>query len=275
MSARTLVTTPDPFRKSMRAILRRLTDPRLGIQGFLMLDSGVRLLVWGGSLALTFAACGWLRLWPSDAPGDAGLRQACDWAGALIIAALLYNLAYVLLLMLLRAPIPTPREGRYTMKPGQLPDRQLIWSSLIATLTKAYYEAPFPAFLVYQTASLPIVCWLFERLFGPRNLSSNVTRPLFADPKLIQVGRNVVFGYGAIVSAHQQGRDEIEIARTIIEDDVLIGGNVLIYGGCHIKRGAVILGGAIVRPHTVVGEYEVWGGVPARKIKDLPVESAA
>ena len=33
---------------------------------------------------------------------------------------------------------------------------------------------------------------------------------------------------------------------------------------------AIVGGGAIVRAFTTIGEYEVWAGVPAKKIKDLP-----
>lgn len=244
-------------------------DPRRAIQGFLLLDGTIRLCIWGGAATVTMYLMSLLGAWPSIDPRGSTLWQAWVWGWAMLLAMVLFNVAYVLLLIVLRAPIPTPREGKYRLVPGRRPDRQLVWSSLIATLTKAYYEAPFPAFLAYHYASVPPICWLFNRIFGPRNQSTNFTAPLFADPRLIEVGRNVVFGYRASVTAHQQGRDEIEIARVVIEDDVMVGGNVLIYAGCTIKRGAVILGGAIVRPHTVIGENEVWGGVPAVKIKTI------
>ena len=67
-----------------------------------------------------------------------------------------------------------------------------------------------------------------------------------------------------------QERDAIIIKKTSIGNNVLFGGNCIVHGGCTIKHGAVILGGAILLPNTVVGENELWGGLPARKIKDLP-----
>lgn len=245
-------------------------DPRTGLRGFLMLDLIVRLHIWGGAMAIAIASFTRLDRWPSHAFIGSDLGGAWSWAWTLIQWVFLYNATYVLILILIRLPIPTPKEGRYRLIPGKIPDKQLIWSCFIAILTKARYEAPFPGFLVFHLANLPPLCWLMGPIFGPRSRSCYVTDPQIMDPHLIEIGRNVVLGYRCLISAHTQGRDEIVIKKTVIEDDVLIGGDALIYGGCHIKRGSVILGGAIVIPDTVIGENEVWGGIPAKRIKTLP-----
>ena len=52
----------------------------------------------------------------------------------------------------------------------------------------------------------------------------------------------------------------------VIEEDVWCGANVTILKGVTIGRGSVIAAGAAVTKN--VGEYEVWGGVPAKKIKN-------
>ena len=52
----------------------------------------------------------------------------------------------------------------------------------------------------------------------------------------------------------------------LIEEDVWCGANVTILKGVTIARGSVIAAGAIVTKN--VGEYEIWGGVPAKKIKN-------
>jgi len=248
----------------------RSFDPRAGLRCFLALDAFVRLLLWAGAFSLSTAAMTALDAWPKEPVVGASLATAGRWAVRLVQWMALFNVAYVVLMLVGRLPIPTPREGRYSLAPGQKIDRQLIWACLLATLTKARYEAPFPAFLVYQMANLPPLCWVFTPLFGPRSRSCCITDALFMDPYLTHIGRNVTIGFGAIITAHTQGRDEVILKRTIIEDDVLIGGRACVYGGCHIRRGAVILGNAVVRPDTVVGENEVWGGVPAKKIKELP-----
>lgn len=65
------------------------------------------------------------------------------------------------------------------------------------------------------------------------------------------------------VLINKQGHTEKDI---IIEDDVWIGYGVQIMSGVTIRKGSVIAAGAVLTHST--GEYEVWGGVPARKIKD-------
>mgnify|MGYP004498316089 CR=1 FL=1 len=52
----------------------------------------------------------------------------------------------------------------------------------------------------------------------------------------------------------------------VIEEDVWCGANVTILKGVTIGKGSVIAAGAVVTKN--VGAYEIWGGVPAKKIKN-------
>ena len=52
----------------------------------------------------------------------------------------------------------------------------------------------------------------------------------------------------------------------VIEDDVWIGNRVTVVGPVKISRGAIIAAGAVVTRD--IPPCEIWGGVPARKIKD-------
>ncbi len=74
------------------------------------------------------------------------------------------------------------------------------------------------------------------------------------------------------------------IGPTIIEDDVTIGHNATVHA-CTLKKGclvgmgstildnavvgegAVVAAGALVLGGTIIGEHEIWGGVPAKFIK--------
>jgi acetyltransferase-like isoleucine patch superfamily enzyme len=68
--------------------------------------------------------------------------------------------------------------------------------------------------------------------------------------------------------------DEVTVAEklpendqpVVIEEDVWCGANVTILKGVTIGKGSVIAAGAVVTKN--VGEYEIWGGVPARKLKN-------
>ena len=53
-----------------------------------------------------------------------------------------------------------------------------------------------------------------------------------------------------------------------IEDDVWVGANAVILDGAKIGRGAIIGAGSVVT--TDVPSYEIWGGVPAKKIGVRP-----
>lgn len=52
----------------------------------------------------------------------------------------------------------------------------------------------------------------------------------------------------------------------IIEEDVWCGANVTILKGVTIGKGSVIAAGAVVT--NSVGKCEIWGGIPAKKIKN-------
>lgn len=49
-----------------------------------------------------------------------------------------------------------------------------------------------------------------------------------------------------------------------LEDDVWLGVNTVVLKGVHIGKGAVVGAGAVVTKS--IAPYEIWGGVPAKKI---------
>ena len=49
-----------------------------------------------------------------------------------------------------------------------------------------------------------------------------------------------------------------------IEDDAWIGANVVIQDGCKIGRGSIVGSGSVLRAN--VPPYEIWAGVPAKKV---------
>lgn len=247
-----------------------IPDTRNGLRAFLVLDGVVRLSLWVAAMTGALATVSALDGWPKHSLFGAGIVDTWKWVDKFLWVIFFFNVYYVVALVIPRILIPRPREGTYRMIPGKIPPKDMIFAMLIGTLTKARYDVPFPGFLVHHVSNLPPLSFIMSRIFGPKTRSTNFTDVLYLDPYAIEVGKNVVVGYGAIISAHAQMRDEIIIKKTIIEDNVLIGGNVIIYQGCHIKNGAVLMGGAVLRPGTVVGENEVWGGIPAKLIKSLP-----
>ena len=93
----------------------------------------------------------------------------------------------------------------------------------------------------------------------------------------VTLGRGVALAdrVALVTSDHDytdpRGRAGVRILRAItVGDGAWIGSGATILGGVTIGEGAVVAAGALVRsdvpPHTL------WGGVPARHLRDLPVE---
>lgn len=242
---------------------RRVQDPMNALRGFLLLDMFVRLLVWSTALSLTLTVFAALDAWPQADLRGMSFPAAWQWVQKLTHMILLFNVFYVLVLVLLRSPIPRPKEGKYSTAPGEPISRQVVWSCLIAVLTKARYQPPFPGFLVFHIANVPPFCWLMGPVFGPRSRSCYINDPTIIDPHHVTIGRNVVIGFGTTIAAHYQQLDHIVIKPTIIEDDVLIGAHTAL-SGVHIKSGASIAAGSIL-VGSVVGPGEYWSGNPARR----------
>lgn len=57
-----------------------------------------------------------------------------------------------------------------------------------------------------------------------------------------------------------------ELKSTVIEADAWIGTNAIILAGIRIGRGAIVGAGAVVNKD--IPSYEIYGGVPAKKIGD-------
>ncbi len=72
------------------------------------------------------------------------------------------------------------------------------------------------------------------------------------------IGNNVSIGHNAIVHG------------CTIQDNVLIGMGSIIMDGADIGSFSIIAAGAVVLENTKVEPGVIYGGVPAKKIKDIP-----
>jgi acetyltransferase-like isoleucine patch superfamily enzyme len=91
----------------------------------------------------------------------------------------------------------------------------------------------------------------------------------------LDIGSNCLFGPNVVIRPNSHRFDSIKIpirdqghtkATMKIGNDVWIGANATVVGDITIGEGAVIAAGAVVV--TDIPPFQVWGGVPARKIKD-------
>ena len=74
------------------------------------------------------------------------------------------------------------------------------------------------------------------------------------------IGNNVSVGHNAIVHG------------CTIHDNVLVGMGSIIMDDCIIESNSIIAAGAVVTKGTVVESGTIYGGTPAKKIKDISQE---
>ena len=77
-----------------------------------------------------------------------------------------------------------------------------------------------------------------------------------------------MIGGAATLNGHLVERGELVLSPITIGDNALIGTGVMIQPGVQIGEGAVIASRAVVPKYKVIPAGEVWGGIPAVKIKD-------
>ncbi|WP_329958045.1 acyltransferase [Janthinobacterium sp. FW305-129] len=95
----------------------------------------------------------------------------------------------------------------------------------------------------------------------------------------IEIGDNCLFGQFATVIGSNHGITSSSLIReqawdtekcgVSIGDDVWIGSHAVILPGINIHQGAIIAAGAVVVSD--VPAYEIWGGIPAKKISVRPL----
>jgi gamma-carbonic anhydrase len=74
------------------------------------------------------------------------------------------------------------------------------------------------------------------------------------------IGSNVSIAHAAVVHG------------CTLEDNVLVGMGAIIMDDCVVGSNSVIAAGAIVLPGTIVEPGSIYGGMPARKLKDIGPE---
>lgn len=94
----------------------------------------------------------------------------------------------------------------------------------------------------------------------------------------IDIGSHCLIASGCRFIDHDHGSARRDIpmstqphsadAPIALEEDVWLGVNVVVLKGVRIGRGAIVAAGAVVTNN--IPPFEIWGGVPARKLGERP-----
>lgn len=87
------------------------------------------------------------------------------------------------------------------------------------------------------------------------------------DPPLTIAGDNCIIGHDAVVFAHAIEGSRFSLEKVRLGNNVTVGAHALVMAGVSVGDGAIISAGAVVLKGTYIGPGEVWGGVPARRLK--------
>ncbi|MBI2711444.1 MAG: hypothetical protein HYX41_01085 [Bdellovibrio sp.] len=111
---------------------------------------------------------------------------------------------------------------------------------------------------------------LFYRMMGMKigkGVQINTTH--ISDPCLIEIGNHVTIGGSATIVGHYGQGGFLVLGPVKIGSDVTIGLRAIILGDVEIGDHAKILPNSVLLPKTRVPAGEIWGGIPAAKLKDI------
>ena len=97
----------------------------------------------------------------------------------------------------------------------------------------------------------------YIRLGNKVNVQDNAMLHCTYEKFPLEIGNNVSIGHNAIVNG------------CVIKDNVLIGMGAIVMDDCVVESNSIVGAGSVVTQGTHIKSGEVWGGIPAKKIKDI------
>jgi hypothetical protein len=112
--------------------------------------------------------------------------------------------------------------------------------------------------------SKPIVA----RLFGAKIGRNTALGGRMSDLSLISVGDECIFGINSVVTGHAITSGKIILRKVRIGRGATLGVGVVVMPGANVGEGAVVAAGSVVALDSRIPPGQLWGGIPARMIKE-------
>ena len=181
-----------------------------------------------------------------------------DFRGVtLVLAAVLLIYLYAFLvyrLFLLALPLPE----------GEVPEHSR--HELVANVNSLFYLLLFNSLICTHFIPVPLQRLIYLAL-GARLGTNTYSAGALLDPPLTRIGSNTIIGHEAVVFAHVVEGARLELWPVQIGNTVTIGAKAVVMAGVQIGDNAIVSTGAVVTKNTRIGAGEVWGGIPARKLR--------
>jgi acetyltransferase-like isoleucine patch superfamily enzyme len=107
----------------------------------------------------------------------------------------------------------------------------------------------------------------FYALFGARVGKQVAVAGKILDPRLTVLEDDCVLGEGSIVTSHTMAQQRFILRRVRVGKGATVGVGCILMPGVKIGPGAVVLPGSVLKADTEVPAGEIWGGMPAARIR--------
>lgn len=178
----------------------------------------------------------------------------------LVLAAVLFSYLAGLLVYRIFLRIVPLREGE--VEPGTRDE-------LAANVNILFYLLLFNTLVRSHVLPVPLMRLVYQAL-GARLGANTYSAGALLDPPLTRIGSNTIIGHDAVVFCHVIEGRRLALHAVEIGNTVTIGATAVVMAGVHIGDNAIVSAGAVVTKGTRIGAGEVWGGVPARRLKAVP-----
>lgn len=129
-----------------------------------------------------------------------------------------------------------------------------------------FYLMLFNSLIRTHFLPVPLMRLIYQAL-GSRMGANTYSAGTLLDPPLTEFGANCIIGHDAVLFCHAIEGRRFTLSRIRVGDNVTIGATAVVMCGVTIGDGAIVSAGAVVLKDTQIGPGEVWGGLPAKRLK--------
>lgn len=116
----------------------------------------------------------------------------------------------------------------------------------------------------------PLVGFLFGAKMGKNiGMGGNLV-----DPWLITISDNAILGLNSAIIAHAITSGQIILKPVVIKKGATVGVHCVIMPGVVVGENSVVVAGSVVKMDTIIPNNELWGGMPAKKIKNIEIKES-
>ncbi len=129
-----------------------------------------------------------------------------------------------------------------------------------------FYLILFNSLIRTHFLPVPLMRLVYQAL-GTRMGANTYSAGTLLDPPLTEFGANCIIGHDAVLYSHAIEGRYFALSRIRVGDNVTIGSKAIVMSGVSIGDGAIVSAGALVLKDTRIAPGEVWGGVPAKRLR--------